>query len=69
MNDRVTIDDVRRAGHCVSGARRWFEGHGMDFRRFLKDGLPVDEFLAASDNDALAVNVVTHMREGRRVEI
>lgn len=54
--DRVTIDDVRRAGYCVSGARAWFRAREIDFAAFLKDGLPADEFLARGDH--LAVDVV-----------
>lgn len=53
---KVTIDDVRKAGHCVAGARRWFDAHGLDFRKFLKEGIPVEDFLASGD--ALAQQVV-----------
>lgn len=50
MDDLViTITDVRRAGHCVSGARRWFERHGLDFRHFLKHGIPAADMLATGD--------------------
>lgn len=63
MTERVTIDDVRRARHCVKGARKWFEAHGMDFRKFIQEGIPVDEFL--EKGDALAEDVVRKMRDGR----
>ena len=53
---RITIDDVRRAGHCVRGARRWFEAHDLDFRTFLKEGLPAQAFL--DTEDALGIQVV-----------
>lgn len=35
----VTINDVRRGGMCVRGARPWFEMHGLDFRDFLVNGI------------------------------
>lgn len=65
MTGRVTITDVRRAGYCVAGARRWFEGYGFDFRQFVRSGCPVDEFLARSGNDAHARRVIEVM-EARR---
>lgn len=61
MSDRITISDVRRAGHCVSGARDWFERHGLDFRDFVKNGISEDDFLASGD--ALAAAVVEHKRK------
>jgi len=60
MTRRVTIQDVRDAGHCVAGARRWFEAHGMDFRAFIAEGIPEDEFLERGDG--LAAGVVEHKR-------
>ncbi len=44
----ITIDDVRRY-HCVRGAKRWFERHGLDFRRFLEEGIDAEAFIAAGD--------------------
>lgn len=52
----ITIADIRRAGHCTSGARRWFEAHGLDFAAFLKDGIESEEFV--TKGDALAARVV-----------
>lgn len=49
---RITITDIRRAGHCAAGAREWFEAHGIDFRAFLKDGVPVDQLKALHDGFA-----------------
>lgn len=60
----ITITDIRAAGHCVRGAREWFERHGLDFRAFLKDGISADELLATGDG--LAVEVIKHKRERDR---
>lgn len=60
----ITIDDVRRAGHCALGARRWFERHGFDFRKFLRKGIDVETFLATGDGQAQ--QVVDRKRERER---
>jgi len=57
----VTIEDVRSAGHCVAGAKKWFAGYGIDFRRFLADGAPASVLLATED--AYAQQVVACARE------
>lgn len=41
---RVTVADVRAAGHCINyGARRWCALHGIDFRRLVQEGIPAVE--------------------------
>ncbi len=54
--ERITIQDVRVAGYCASGARRWFESYGLDFRAFMRDGIDREPFLATGD--AMAARVV-----------
>lgn len=56
----VTMDDVRGAGHCVRGAKRWFEGYGLDFRDFLSNGIPASKMLATGD--AYGIQVVEFAR-------
>lgn len=51
----ITINDVRKAGFCPSGARHWFEAYGFDFRDFVKNGLPAKTLLATGDAQAQAV--------------
>lgn len=53
---RITITDIREAGHCVSGARTWFAGYNLDFRDFIKNGIDAADFLATGD--AIAVQIV-----------
>lgn len=57
----ITITDVRAAGHCVRGARAWFESYDLDFRDFLKRGIDDDAFLATGD--AYAIEIVNRKRE------
>ncbi len=52
----VTIAHVRAAGMCVHGARAFFARHGLDFRAFLRDGIPAQVLLATGD--AMARRVV-----------
>lgn len=42
----ITIDDIRKAGHCPKGARRAFDAAGADFRSFLKNGMLAPQFIA-----------------------
>lgn len=53
----ITVTDIRRCGYCPQGQRRWFEAHGLDFRAFLKSGIPAADLLATGD--ALAERVVS----------
>lgn len=59
----VTIADVRKSGHCASGAREFFESNNLDFRDFLKNGVKASVLLATGD--ARAVQVVNRTRERR----
>lgn len=49
----VRIEDVRAAAQCVSGARRWFQQEGLDFRSFLIEGLDAEILRATGDPLAL----------------
>lgn len=60
---RITIDDVVAAGHCVRGAKAWFEQHGFNFRQFLNEGATEAELLATGD--ALAEQVIERKRARR----
>ena len=53
----IRIDDIRKAGHCVWGARKWFADNDLDFRKFMSEGLPASTLLSVSD-DALPRQVI-----------
>lgn len=63
---KVVIQDVRDAGYCSSGARRWFEGYGFDFRDFMANGIDEGKFLATGD--AMAQRVVKVKHEAAEAE-
>ena len=58
----VTIQDCRKVGFCTAGTREWFNSHGLDFRDFVRNGIPV-ETLAAFD-DGLANKVLEGKARG-----
>ena len=55
----VTMQHVRAAAMpgvgvlCASGVRAWFALHGLDYRAFLHDGLPLETLEATGDAFAL----------------
>jgi len=47
--ERVTARDCVRAGFCVSGMKEWMAERGVDYRAFVRDGLPGAEVEAFGD--------------------
>lgn len=45
----------KRQGFCRSGARNWFRSNGIDWRSFVKDGVPAETLEATGDGLALAL--------------
>ena len=61
---RVKIEHVRAAKLCVNGARAWFARYDLDFRSFLRDGLPAETLRATGD--PLAERAIAEaMKEGQ----
>jgi hypothetical protein len=55
------MEHVRAAGLCAPGARvwaRWAVLHGIDWKRFVREGLPVDQLEATGDHFAIAVATI-----------
>ena len=50
---KIYINDLRRNGLCLSGAKRFFDEHGLDWRAFVKDGINSDALEATGDCMAL----------------
>lgn len=51
----VTMRHVRQAHMCSRGARAFFARHGLDYGRFLREGLPAEQIRATGDAMALQV--------------
>lgn len=61
----ITVDDVRKAGHCIAaGAKPWFANHGLDFRDFMRNGIDARRFW--EKGDALSARVVRLALERRQ---
>ena len=67
MTNRVTVNDVRAAGYCAKGIRRWFDQRCavdpsyMTFSQFCQRGMPIEEFEAIGE--AYTEHVLRLMRE------
>lgn len=60
---KMTINEIRRSGHCSIGIRRWFEDKGYDFKQVLKEGVTLQEI--ADMNDGFGNQVVERVRAKR----
>lgn len=56
----------RRRGFCRAGAKQWCARHEIDWRRFVRDGIPAATLEAT--RDPLALAVVAWARECARRE-
>lgn len=60
----ITMRDIRAAKICGRGAKMFFERHGLDWRKFVKEG--IDSEVLESTGDAMALHVVEVANAGRR---
>ena len=58
----VSVQDLRASRLCFQGARPWFRRHGLDWQRFLKEGIPEEELLATGDAMAIRLVEVSNVR-------
>lgn len=63
---KLTIDDARAAGHCVTGIRDWFKAHDLDFRDFLTNGIDSEKIEALNDGFAAQVIAAKEASDGGR---
>ena len=56
----VHMTDVRSSGLCARGAKQWFERHGLDFKKFLLEGYPIE--VIEGTGDALGKLVADKVR-------
>lgn len=59
----VEMQDIRAAKMCSRGTREFFKRHGMDWSKFIKEGLPSSEFERTGDAMALQVVEVARGRQ------
>jgi hypothetical protein len=47
---------LRAAGYCMRGTKAFCQRHGIDWHRFIKEGVPENE--VAATNDAMANKLI-----------
>lgn len=62
----ITITDLRRSGHCARGIKNWFEVQGLDFKDFLKNGIPAETLYNTGDGQVLAALAKIEQRDADR---
>lgn len=63
IDGRMTLADCREAGYCGRGVREKFDLLGLDFRRLVKEGIPVEELRHIDDAQ---IQRLVDMIDGRR---
>ena len=59
----ITARQVRAAGACIlPGAKAFFKRHNLDFKSFIRNGIPAEQLLATEDE--MAVRVVELVKSG-----
>lgn len=58
----VRMRHVRMATQCSRGARAWFKRHGLDWTRFLREGIAAEQLEATGDAMAMKVCEVARGR-------
>ena len=59
---RVTMDTVRKSGHCFAGVRETCKIHGIDVRRLAREGIPISE--VEDIDDAYVQQMVNIAKKG-----
>ena len=62
---RVTIRHLRELKFCSRGSRAWFELHGLDWSKFLREGIAVSE-LEKIDDDHARMAIEQALKEAER---
>lgn len=69
----VTVQHLRtipfyreKPGFCLPKTREWFKRHGLDFRAFVRNGIPSEQLLATGDGMAIAMVEWAEQCEARK---
>lgn len=49
----IRMHHCRRLSYCSRGVRTFFKRYELDYAKFLREGIPADEFLKITNNDAM----------------
>lgn len=56
----IRMTDIRAAKMCSRGARAFFQTHGLNWEKFLQEGIPEEELLNTGDPMARQVVETAH---------
>lgn len=59
----VTVKHLRKAKYCIPGTKMFFDRHGLNWRKFCREGLPEEEFIETGDKMALNLVEIAHGRK------
>ena len=63
----VTVHDMRALKYCAHGSRAFAKRYGLDWSRFVRDGMPVSELQHVDDGMLKRVIEQAEKREARNV--
>lgn len=61
----VRVKHLRAAKICASGAQTWWEAEHLDWRDFVRNGIPAQRLLDTGDPRALRVVEIARKDDGR----
>ncbi len=61
----VRMKHLRTAKICADGARTWWESEKLDWRDFVRNGIPAQKLLDTADPRALRVVEIARKDDGR----
>ena len=66
MSDNViTFQDVMRVPTlCVDGVKQWFSANGLDFKDFVRNGMAVEDAIAAVGEDDYYLKQILSIKRG-----
>ena len=66
MSDNViTFQDVMRVPTlCVDGVKQWFSANGLDFKDFVRNGMTVEDAIAAVGEDDYYLKQILSIKRG-----
>lgn len=59
----ITPTDLLRVNYCALGTRMWFRKIGLNWEKFLHQGLPSNEII--NTGDAMAIDLIDKIRKSR----
>lgn len=54
----VRMEHCRQLQYCSHGVRELFRRYGLDYGRFLREGMPAQELLTKTKDDAMVKRAV-----------